>query len=61
MNGLAENIKPDNGWPLEQNLSAALGMKVRVNHKGAGAGQVTIAYTDLSHLDRLCEILSKGT
>ena len=59
MNGLTDNLRPDNGWPLEENLSAALGMKVRINHKGAGAGQVTIDYTDLSQLDRLCETLSE--
>lgn len=42
---------------LAQALSAALGMKVAIAHKGAGAGQVTIRYADLDQLDRLCEIL----
>ena len=56
--GPAHEVDPDTK-ALEQNLSAALGMKVRINHKGAGAGQVTIAYPDLDQLDRLCEILSK--
>lgn len=41
---------------LEQALSAGLGMKVAIDHKGAG-GQVTIRYADLEQLDRLCEIL----
>lgn len=56
--GPVREVDPDTK-ALEQNLSAALGMKVRINHKGAGAGQVTIAYPDLDQLDRLCEILSK--
>ncbi len=42
---------------LEQALSAALGMKVGIEHKGAGAGRVIIAYADLDQLDRLCEVL----
>jgi ParB family transcriptional regulator, chromosome partitioning protein len=42
---------------LEQALSAALGMKVAIDHKGAGAGQLTIRYADLDQLDRLCEVL----
>lgn len=41
---------------LEQALSAGLGMKVAIDHKGAG-GQVTIRYASLDQLDRLCEIL----
>jgi len=44
---------------LEQALSAALGMKAQITHKGAGAGQVTIRYGDLDQLDRLCEILTR--
>jgi len=44
---------------LEQALSAALGMRAQITHKGAGAGQVTIRYNDLDQLDRLCEILTK--
>ena len=44
---------------LEQALSAALGMKAQIIHKGAGAGQVTIRYGDLDQLDRLCEILTR--
>lgn len=45
---------------LEQALSAALGMKTLIQHKGAGAGQVVIRYADLDQLDRLCEILSQA-
>lgn len=42
---------------LQEALSAGLGMKVQIDHKGAGAGQVTIRYANLDQLDRLCEIL----
>lgn len=44
---------------LEGDLSAALGMKVSIDHKGGGeAGQLTIKYADLEGLDRLCGLLS---
>jgi ParB family chromosome partitioning protein len=42
---------------LEQALSAALGLKVSIDHKGGGAGQVTIRYRTLDQLDQLCELL----
>jgi ParB family transcriptional regulator, chromosome partitioning protein len=45
---------------LQEALSAGLGMKVVIDHKGAGAGQVTIRYTSLDQLDRLCEILGSS-
>lgn len=43
---------------LQEALSAGLGMKVQIEHKGAGAGVVQIRYADLDQLDKLCEILS---
>ncbi|PYC47594.1 chromosome partitioning protein ParB [Litorivita pollutaquae] len=44
---------------LEGDLSAALGMKVSVDHKsGADAGQLVIKYETLDELDELCRILS---
>lgn len=46
---------------LQEALSAGLGMKVVIDHKGAGAGQVTIRYTSLDQLDRLCEILGSSS
>ncbi|MFD1341194.1 ParB/RepB/Spo0J family partition protein [Litorisediminicola beolgyonensis] len=46
---------------LEADLSAALSMTVRVDHKpGAEAGRVTISYETLEQLDALCGILSQG-
>ncbi|HEY0214536.1 MAG TPA: ParB/RepB/Spo0J family partition protein [Paenirhodobacter sp.] len=43
---------------LENDLSAALGMKVQIAPKSAQSGQVTISYADLDQLDRLCQIFS---
>ncbi len=44
---------------LEGDLSAALGMKVRIDHSpGQDAGRVTISYDTLEQLDALCRILS---
>ncbi|WP_439123581.1 ParB/RepB/Spo0J family partition protein [Marivita sp.] len=46
---------------LEGDLSAALGMKVSINHSaGKEAGSVTIGYDSLEDLDALCMILSAG-
>ncbi len=44
---------------LEGDLSAALGMKVAINHKpNQESGQITIKYDSLDQLDELCRILS---
>ncbi|MEM1352279.1 MAG: ParB/RepB/Spo0J family partition protein [Pseudomonadota bacterium] len=43
---------------LEGDLSAALGMKVVLNHKSGGeTGQMTLHYKNLEELDELCRIL----
>ncbi|SMX32344.1 ParB/RepB/Spo0J family partition protein [Maliponia aquimaris] len=43
---------------LEGDLSAALGMKVRIDHPpGQDSGRVTISYDTLEQLDSLCAIL----
>lgn len=42
---------------LQEGLTAALRMKVTIDHKGPG-GAVTIRYSSLEQLDHLCEILS---
>lgn len=41
---------------LESELSANLGMKVKIDHKD-GKGKLTIAYGDLDNLDKLCQLL----
>lgn len=44
---------------LEADLSATLGMPVRIDHKPGGeAGKLTISYASLDHLDALCALLS---
>ncbi len=46
---------------LEDDLSANLGMKVSVDHKGgAESGSLSISYKTLDELDELCRILSTG-
>lgn len=46
---------------LEGDLSAALGMKVALNHpSGAESGSITIKYDSLDQLDELCNLLTKG-
>lgn len=45
---------------LENDLSAALGMKVVIDHKAGGeAGQISIQYNSLEQLDDLCDKLSR--
>ena len=44
---------------LEGDLSAALEMRVSVDHKiGSEAGSITISYKTLDQLDDLCALLS---
>ncbi len=46
---------------LEQDLSAAIGLKTRIDHKPGGvSGTVSIGYSTLDELDELCRILSSG-
>lgn len=43
---------------LEQDLSAHLGMKVVIDHKGHDGGHLVITYRSLDQLDELCQVLS---
>lgn len=56
----AQSIEKDaDTKALEGDLSAALGMKVSLNHKpGQEKGQMTLHYKSLEELDELCRILS---
>ena len=45
---------------LEQDLSAALGMMVVIDHRADGTGQVIIRYKDMEQLDELCQLLGSG-
>lgn len=42
---------------LEADLSAALGVKVEIAHKGDAGGDVTMTYRTLDELDGLCRLL----
>lgn len=44
---------------LEGDLSAALGMKVLIDHTGQG-GRLSVSYETLDDLDALCQLLSRG-
>lgn len=42
---------------LENDLSAALGMKVSIEYDGGGKGRISVAYRTMEQLDKLCSIL----
>lgn len=44
---------------LEADISAALGLKVSIDHKGQSGGQVSIKYKSLEDLDGICQLLSQ--
>jgi ParB family chromosome partitioning protein len=44
---------------LEADLSASLGLKVAIRHRGAEGGEIRIAYRDLEQLDGLCRLLGQ--
>lgn len=43
---------------LEADLSAGLGMAIRIDHDHSGGGRMTITYANLDQLDLLCAALS---
>lgn len=54
-----EEVKDADTKALEGDLSAALGMKVVLDHKpGKESGQMTLHYKSLDELDELCRALS---
>ncbi|MEL6679807.1 MAG: chromosome partitioning protein ParB, partial [Pseudomonadota bacterium] len=44
---------------LESDLSAALGLKVGIDHKSDGTGELRLKYRSLEDLDALCQKLSQ--
>lgn len=44
---------------LESDISAALGLKVSIDHKGDKGGQISIKYKSLDELDGICQLLSQ--
>jgi hypothetical protein len=51
-------IKGDQ-WMLEGDLSAAIKMRVQIQHAADGGGEMRIRYKDLDDLDRLCRKLGE--
>lgn len=45
---------------LESDLSAALGLKVAISHRGAKGGELRVSYRSLEELDGLCQLLSSN-
>lgn len=45
---------------LEQDIAAALGMKVVIDHQSGNEGSVVITYKSLEELDQLCQLLGRG-
>jgi ParB family chromosome partitioning protein len=55
-----DNEKDADTRAIEADLTANLGMSVRIDHGAAGdGGQLTIRYRTLEQLDLICEILSR--
>lgn len=46
---------------LEADLSAAVGLRVSIQHTPQGDGELRIRYGDVDDLDRLCALLSRET
>ena len=44
---------------LESDLSANLGLKVQIEHKGESGGEVRLRYRSLDELDGICQLLSR--
>ncbi len=56
------NIKDADTRALEQDLAAAIGMKISIDHgSGRESGTMTISYKDFEQLDDLCRRLSQIT
>lgn len=55
----AAPLKDADTQALEADLSAAIGLKVAIRHRGEGGGEIRIAYRDLEQLDGLCRLLGQ--
>ncbi|MBN9431480.1 MAG: ParB/RepB/Spo0J family partition protein [Bosea sp.] len=44
---------------LEKLLGDSLGLAIKIDHKGDGAGQLSIRYTSLEQLDEVCRLLKR--
>ncbi len=55
------STKDQDTLALEGDLSAALGMKVSIDHRGDHGGNITITYDHLDQLDDICRRLTRQT
>jgi ParB family transcriptional regulator, chromosome partitioning protein len=61
VSGRKSGTKDADTRALEGDLSAALGLKVTVDHStGETSGHITLTYDTLDQLDDICRILSRG-
>ncbi|SPJ23171.1 ParB/RepB/Spo0J family partition protein [Palleronia abyssalis] len=57
----ADESKDADTRALEQDLSAAMGLPITIDHKsGADTGKLTIGYKSLEQLDQICQLISRG-
>lgn len=54
-----ERTKDADTAALENDLAAALNLKVAINHSGAKGGDIKISYKTLEELDGLCQLLMR--
>lgn len=58
---VSHGTKDQDALALEQDLSAAIGMKVSISHdKSKGCGQISIAYDHIDQLDEVCRRISRN-
>ncbi|MEL7216474.1 MAG: ParB/RepB/Spo0J family partition protein [Pseudomonadota bacterium] len=57
--GRSGSTKDADTRALEGDLTAHLRLKVAIDHKASGAGELRIKYTNLDELDGLCQLLSR--
>ncbi|GLQ04950.1 ParB/RepB/Spo0J family partition protein [Sneathiella chinensis] len=55
----SRSTKDQDTLALEGDLSAAIGLKVGINHKGDSGGSITISYDHLDQLDDICRRLTR--
>jgi ParB family chromosome partitioning protein len=53
------SVKDADTRALEADLTANLRLKVSIDHKPGGAGELRVRYTTLDELDALCQLLSR--
>ncbi|TYO88872.1 ParB/RepB/Spo0J family partition protein [Oceanicella actignis] len=52
-------VKDPDTLALEADLSASIGLPVKIEHKGEKGGEVRLRYASLEELDGICQLLSR--